>query len=129
MPVTPTDRYLFDMTGYLHIRGAVRGDALAAAQDAAERCIMAGSGLDGHPAERPEGFVTKPAEMEPHEYGNRPGIGYQHGFAFDRGAPARPGCGHPGPSPPPPSCMVLTLPLPGMQRWSRSRCTRRSGRW
>jgi hypothetical protein len=25
MPVTPTDRYLFDLTGYLHIKGAPRG--------------------------------------------------------------------------------------------------------
>ena len=32
--MTPEQRYLFDVTGYLHIKGAVTGDALKAAQAA-----------------------------------------------------------------------------------------------
>lgn len=72
-------RYLFDLTGYLHLQGAVSGVDLERAQAAAERCIMCGA--DGR--DRPDGFVTKPAGMAPHEYGRR-SAGYQHGFAFDR---------------------------------------------
>ena len=45
MSVTPRDRYLFDLTGYIHIKSAVTGDALAAVQAAGERCIMAVSAL------------------------------------------------------------------------------------
>ncbi len=77
--VTPMQRYLFDLTGYLHLKGAVDGAALESAQAAAERCIMCGASGEA----RPEGFVTKPAEMSPAEYGKR-SAGYQHGFAFDR---------------------------------------------
>ena len=58
------------------------GATLAAAQAAAERCIMCGAGGE-HPSARPKGFTTKLAEMAPGDYGNLPGIGYQHGFAFD----------------------------------------------
>ena len=34
--VTPMQRYLFDLTGYLHLKGAVNGAALESAQAAAE---------------------------------------------------------------------------------------------
>jgi len=37
--MTPEQRYLFDVTGYLHIEGAVKGDALKAAQEAVDRYI------------------------------------------------------------------------------------------
>eukprot|EP01050_Picozoa_sp_SAG11_P032206 SAG11_NODE_10357_length_837_cov_1.306233_2_plen_107_part_00 len=37
--MTPSQRYLFDLTGFLHIRGAVSGAELEAAQTAIERLI------------------------------------------------------------------------------------------
>ena len=76
--VTDTQRYLFDLTGYLHIQGALTSGELAAVQEAAERCIMCGANGEG----RPDGFVTKPADLAPHEHGQRT-AGFQHGFAFD----------------------------------------------
>ena len=37
--MTPEQRYLFDVTGYLHIKGAVKGDILKEAQEAVDRYI------------------------------------------------------------------------------------------
>ena len=39
--MTPEQRYLFDVTGYLHIENAVSGEALKAAQAAADAYINA----------------------------------------------------------------------------------------
>jgi len=71
--MTPEQRYLFDVTGYLHIENAVTGDTLKAAQEAVDRYIH--TPLD----ERPEGFTTRPRDVEPGKGGK-----YEHGFAFDR---------------------------------------------
>ena len=71
--MTPEQRYLFDVTGYLHIEGAVTGDALKEAQEAVDRYIH--TPLD----ERPEEFTTRPRDLEPGKGGR-----YEHGFAFDR---------------------------------------------
>ncbi len=69
--MTPEQRYLFDVTGYLHINGAVKGDTLKEAQAAVDRYIH--MPLD----ERPEGFTTRPHDLEPGKAGR-----YEHGFAF-----------------------------------------------
>ena len=62
--MTPEQHYLFDVTGYLHIKNAVTGDALKEAQDAVDRYIH--MPLD----ERPEGFTTRPRDLEPGKEGN-----------------------------------------------------------
>lgn len=71
--MTPEQRYLFDVTGYLHIKNAVTGDALKETQKAVDNYIHMPLG------ERPEGFTTRPKELEPGKGGR-----YEHGFAFDR---------------------------------------------
>ena len=76
--MTPEQRYLFDITGYLHIKGAVTGKDLEKVQEAATRYIYC------PPDERPPGFVTKPPDLPVEGLGNRPQVGYQHGFAFDK---------------------------------------------
>ena len=48
--MTAEQRYLFDITGYLHIEGAVTGQKLKTVQEAANRYIYC------HPDERPPGF-------------------------------------------------------------------------
>ena len=45
--MTPEQRYLFDITGYLHIKEAVTGENLEKVQEAATRYIYC------HPDERP----------------------------------------------------------------------------
>ena len=37
--MTPTQRYLFDLNGYLHLKNVLSGTELKEAQDAVERCI------------------------------------------------------------------------------------------
>ena len=37
--MTPEQRYVFDATGYLHLRKVISGDELQEAQDAADRYI------------------------------------------------------------------------------------------
>ena len=76
--MTPEQRYLFDMTGYLHIEGAVTGENLKDVQEAANQYIYC------HPNDRPPGFGSRGEELSVEELGNRPLIRYQHGFAFDR---------------------------------------------
>lgn len=76
--MTPEQRYLFDMTGYLHIEGAVTGENLKDVQEAANQYIYC------HPNDRPPGFGPRGEELSVEELGNRPLIRYQHGFAFDR---------------------------------------------
>ena len=63
--MTPEQRYWFDLTGYLHVPGAMSADELAAAQAAAQRYI------DTPPAQLPPGFGVD-------------GRRYLHGFAFDK---------------------------------------------
>ena len=63
--MTPDQRYLFDVFGYLHIENALSPDELKACQDATERYIQT-------PVERlPPGFGVD-------------GVRYIHGFAFDK---------------------------------------------
>ncbi|MAT75622.1 hypothetical protein CMK14_10825 [Candidatus Poribacteria bacterium] len=76
--MTPEQRYLFDMTGYLHIEGAVTGENLKDVQEAANQYIYC------HPNDRSPGFGPRGEELSVEELGNRPLIRYQHGFAFDR---------------------------------------------
>lgn len=71
--MTQKQRYLFDVTGYLHIKNAVTGEALKAAQEAVDRYIHMPLN------ERLEGFTTRPRDLEPGKGGR-----YEHGFAFDR---------------------------------------------
>ena len=37
--MTPKQRYLFDVTGYLHLKNVITGDALAEASEAVDRYI------------------------------------------------------------------------------------------
>ena len=76
--MTPEQRYLFDMTGYLHIEGAVTGENLKDVQEVANQYIYC------HPNDRPPGFGPRGEELSVEELGDRPLIRYQHGFAFDR---------------------------------------------
>jgi len=68
--LTPEQRYLFDLTGYLHLEGVLQGEALAQAQEAADRYISL------EPEGWPPGFS---ADLERRDH-----TGYQHGFAFDK---------------------------------------------
>jgi hypothetical protein len=74
--MTPSQRYLFDLTGFLHIRGAVRGAELRAAQAAIERLVA----TPRH--EREAAGFTHQAD------GNYPPDGpvarFEHAYAFDR---------------------------------------------
>ena len=76
--MTPEQRYLLDMTGYLHIEGAVTGENLKDVQEAANQYIYC------HPNDRPPGFGPRGEELSVEELGDRPLIRYHHGFAFDR---------------------------------------------
>lgn len=68
--MTPDQRYFFDLTGYLHLRGVLSAAELAPAQAAADR------------------YITMPPEAWPLEFGadltRRDLTPYQHGFAFDK---------------------------------------------
>ena len=68
--MTPEQRYFFDLTGYVHLRGALSEDELKPAQKAADR------------------YINMSPEEWPPEFGgdlNRSDlIGLQHGFAFDK---------------------------------------------
>ena len=68
--MTPDQRYYFDLTGYLHLRGVLSPEELAPAQAAADR------------------YINMPPEEWPPEFGadleRRDLTGYQHGFAFDK---------------------------------------------
>ena len=63
--MTPEQRYLFDVTGYLHIENAVSGEALKAAQAAADAYINAS------PGDLPPGFDSSGKHLP-------------NGFAFSR---------------------------------------------
>ncbi len=63
--MTPEQRYLFDLNGYLHLRGALSDGELRAAREAAERYVATPE------AELPEGF-------------GKDGKRHLHGFAFDK---------------------------------------------
>lgn len=63
--MTPEQRYLFDLNGYLHLRNALSKDELKAAREAAERYVTTPE------KDLPEGFSKD---------GNR----HVHGFAFDK---------------------------------------------
>ena len=62
--MTPKQRYLFDITGYLHLENVITGDALAEASEAVDR------------------YLTTPADELPAGFEQR-GL-HQHGFAFDK---------------------------------------------
>jgi ectoine hydroxylase-related dioxygenase (phytanoyl-CoA dioxygenase family) len=65
--VTPEQRYLFDVSGYLHIKNALSDEELANAQAAADR------------------YATVPLEELPPGFEpDRKQGGYPHGFAFDK---------------------------------------------
>ena len=65
--MTPKQRYLFDINGYLHIRQVLNAEELAAAQAAVDRYISTPE------EELPEGF----SRSEDGKY-------YANGFAFDK---------------------------------------------
>ena len=68
--MTPEQRYLFDVTGYLHLQNVLSGKELQKAQDAAERYIQT------PPEQWPSGFG---ADLEREDF-----TPYRHGFAFDK---------------------------------------------
>jgi len=68
--MTPEQRYLFDLTGYLHLRNVMSEAELRPAQAAAARYI------DMAPEDWPEGFS---ADLERSDL-----TPYNHGFAFDK---------------------------------------------
>jgi hypothetical protein len=63
--MTPEQRYFFDVTGYLHLKGVIKDDELKAAQAAADRYINTPT------AELPPGFSSD-------------GKGLPNGVAFDK---------------------------------------------
>ena len=77
--MTPEQRYLFDITGYLHIEGAVTGGDLKKAQEAAARCLPGGD-----TDERPPGLAPRSDEIPVEEFKNRPLLRYRNGFSFDK---------------------------------------------
>ena len=77
--MTPEQRYLFDITGYLHIEGAVTGEDLKKAQEAAARCLP-----DGDTDERPPGLTPRSEEIPVEEFKSRPLLRYRNGFSFDK---------------------------------------------
>ena len=44
--MTPEQRYLFDLNGYLHLRNALSDDELSAAREAAERYVTTPEALE-----------------------------------------------------------------------------------
>ena len=63
--MTPKQRYLFDLTGYIHLKNILSDGELKNAQDAVERCVQ-----------------TPQDELPPGiSYG---GGGYSNGFSFDK---------------------------------------------
>ena len=38
--MTPKQRYLFDLTGYIHLKNVLSDEELKNAQDAVERCVQ-----------------------------------------------------------------------------------------
>ena len=63
--MTPKQRYLFDLTGYLHLKNVLSEEELRNAQDAVERCVQ-----------------TPPDQLPPGiSYG---GGGFSNGFSFDK---------------------------------------------
>ena len=68
--MTPEQRYFFDLTGYLHLKGVLQGAELKAAQDAAQRYI------DTPPEEVPAGLEIN-LEREHFNW-------YINAFAFDK---------------------------------------------
>lgn len=63
--MTPEQRYLFDVFGYLHIKNALAPAELTACQEAATR------------------YINTPADQLPAGFGCN-GKHYKHGFAFDK---------------------------------------------
>ena len=60
--MTPEQRYFFDVAGYLHLKNVINGEALEAAQEAADRYINASpeelpSGFDSSGKHLPNGFA------------------------------------------------------------------------
>ena len=68
--MTPEQRYLFDVTGYLHLENVLNDEELQSAQAAADRYIQI------PPKELPPGFNV---DLERRDF-----TPYSHGFAFDK---------------------------------------------
>ena len=64
--MTEEQRYLFDLTGYLHLEGAIGEEELAEAREAAEK------------------YIHTPAEDLSPDFGSRDDRMYDNGFAFDK---------------------------------------------
>ena len=87
MEMTPEQRFMVDMTGYLHLPGVLSRPELLAAQDAAERYVA-------HIGPRPPEGTLDPAKSTFEEGFGTNGLGgwermsqdltgLSHGFAFD----------------------------------------------
>ena len=63
--MTPEQRYLFDVSGYLHLKNVLTTEEVASARDAAERY------MNSSPGDLESGFTIN-------------GKSHQHGFAFDK---------------------------------------------
>ena len=63
--MTPKQKYLFDVTGYLHLKNVLSPEELQNAQEAIERCRQ-----------------TPPDQLPPGI--NRQGEGFSYGFSFDK---------------------------------------------
>ena len=68
--MTPEQRYFFDLTGYLHLKGVLQGEELQKVQAAAQRYI------DTPPDQAPEGFEIN-LERQHFNW-------YLYAFAFDK---------------------------------------------
>ena len=64
--MTEEQRYLFDLTGYLHLEGALPEADLAEARAAAER------------------YIETPPDALPVDFGSRDGRIFENGYAFDK---------------------------------------------
>ena len=63
--MTPKQRYLFDLTGYIHLKNVLNDEELKKTQDAVERCVQTPQD------ELPPGISYS-------------GGGYSNGFSFDK---------------------------------------------
>ena len=79
--MSPEQRFLFDMAGYLHVPAALTGEALAAAQAAAARYINT---IDDSPpfVGLPEGFGNAPDSFQWRRMSEDLTV-LPNGFAFD----------------------------------------------
>ena len=62
--MTPEQRYLFDLTGYLHLKNVLTGETLRKCQEAVES------------------YINTPEEQLPEDFGTKNGRMYENGFAW-----------------------------------------------